>query len=282
MKRRSLAIIFLLSILSPAICKTYAWQYCKVDITSADITQDKIHVNLTPSGLSGTLKLELIGPESSHTIREVTRASGSYDETFDIPNLAVGEYTKVKATWTVGSTSSSDEYFEHIRVLGNYKHTCYNTVDECGCAGSKQWFSYTIGDCVNTNCVWSNKQGKSDWFNCITNPAYGTGSGRDESGNIYVIEWFCTGNPYSPKLRLTGCPCPYCGGSLSVGDVAINPNHSYLACGCSVLVYEHGVHTVRDHGEGLVEKQLDHYYGISGCGVCPSLGDNIMTILLLP
>ena len=49
-----------------------------VDITGADITQDRIHVDLSPSGLTGTLKLELVTPDY-HLIREVSRSSGSYN-----------------------------------------------------------------------------------------------------------------------------------------------------------------------------------------------------------
>ena len=40
-----------------------------------------------------------------------------------------------------------------------------------------------------------------------------------------------------------------------------------------------GTHTVRDTG-GLAMDQLDHYYGVSNCNDCPSIGDNIMTIKL--
>jgi len=253
----------------------------KCDVTSADVCQDKIHINLEPSGLSGTLKLELTGPGTSHTIREVTRSSDSYEETFDIPNLATGEYTKVKATWTVEGVPCIDEYDYHIKVLGEYDHTCYNTPDESGCSGSLEWFSYVIANPVNPcgpapPCDWINAQGKSVWRSEIIE----NGSGKDESGYIYSREWYCTGNDYSPKLRRTGCACGSCENDcISVGDVAINSGNVDLECGDTVCVYQHGTHTVRDTG-GLAMDQLDHYYGVSNCNACPSIGDNIMTIKL--
>jgi len=256
--------------------KTAYVNLIKADITYADVTEDKIHVNLEPSGLTGTLKLELTGLGVSHVIREVVRTSGSYDETFDIPNLTVGEYTKAKATWTVDGQASIDEHDYHIQVLGEYKHTCYNTPDESGCSGSPQWFSYTIGDCINTDCVWHEAQGKNTWLSEITE----NGSGKDANGYVYSMEWYCTGNPHSPKLRRTGCACAQCGGCLSAGDVAINSAHEELACGDEVFVYQHGKHTVNDHGGGLTTTQLDHYYGVSGCNECPSIGDSVMTIKL--
>jgi len=227
--------------------------------------------------------LELTGPGGSHTIREETRSSGSYDETFDLPNLSIGEYTKVKATWTVGGAPCIDEYDYHIKVLGAYDHTCYNTPDESGCTGSLEWFSYVIANPVNPcgpapPCNWINAQGKSGWLNAIFDPKAGTGSGKDVSKYIYSREWYCTGSDYPRRLRRTGCACGSCEyDCISVGDVAINSGNEDLECGETVCVHQHGTHTVRDTGD-LAMDQLDHYYGVSDCGYCPSIGDDIMTI----
>lgn len=246
------------------------------DVTSADVCEDNIHVDLGPPGLSGTLLLELTGPAGSHTILEETRESGSYDETFDVPNLPVGEYTQVEGTWSIEDTPCTDEYPYHIQVLGDYDHTCYNTPDEAGCAGELQWFSYTTGDCVNVDCVWTNAQGRSEWLDEVEE----NGSGMDLSGHVYSLEHFCTGNYYSPALRRTGVPCAQCGGTVSEGDVAVQPNHPYLGCSDRVCVHGHGIHTVVDTGSGVAETQLDHYTGVSACNVCNPPGDNIMTIKL--
>jgi len=248
----------------------------KCDVTSADVCEDKIHVDLEPTGLTGPLKLELTGPGGSHTIREVTRSSGSYDETFDVPNLSVGEYTQVKATWTIEERACPDQYVYHIKVLGGYNHTCYNTPDESGCSGSSEWYSYTIGSCTTTACTWTNAQGKSEWLDEIEE----NGSGKDVSGNIYSLDHYCRGNDYSPKLRKTGAPCAQCGGTVSVGDVAVAPSHPDLHCGDTICVYGHGTHTVVDNGGGVPEGELDHYTGVSACNVCTPPGNGIMTIKL--
>jgi len=246
----------------------------KCEVTSADVCEDKIHVDLGPEGLSGTLKLELTGDSGSHTIREVTRSSGGYDETFDVPNLSVGEYTQVKATWTIGESECPHEYGYHIKVLGQYNHTCYNTPYESDCSGSNEWFSYTTGDCINVTCTWTNAQGKSEWLDEIEE----NGSGKGASGSIYSLEHFCEGGTYSPKLRKSGAPCAQCGGTVSEGDVAVGRNHPDLGCNDEVCVYGHGKHKVIDEGGKVAEDQLDHYTGVSACNVCTAPGDNIMTI----
>jgi len=251
------------------------------DVTSADVCEDKIYVILWGQGATGTLKLELTGPGGSHTIREVTRSYGGYSETFDIPNLSVGEYTKVKATWTVDGFYYIDEYDYHIKVLGEYDHTCYNTPDESGCSGSLEWFSYVIANPVNPcgpapPCNWINAQAKSEWLDEVEE----NGSGRDLNGYIYSLEHYCSGNDYSPKLRRTGAPCAQCGGTVSVGDVAVKPSHPHLGCGDTVCVHGHGTHTVVDTGSGVAEAQLDHYTGVSACNVCTPPGNDIMTIKL--
>jgi len=268
-----------------------------VDITDADITQDKIHVELSPEGLTGILKLELVGfeltgGEKIHLIREAQRSSGSYNESFDIPNLSTGDYVKIKATWTVDNESSIDEYNYHIKVLGKYKHTCYNTPYEPLCPSDEiedpQWYIYVIGNGCGTiyNCEWHVAQGKYRWLDCIANLDYGTGSGKAQDGHIYIIEYYCTEvNPPSwqfiYRFRRTDALCPADGEEgLNPGDVAIMKGHPHLKLGDKVFVYQHGVHIVRDYGRNLVEKQLDHYYGISGCFDCPSLGNGIMTVKL--
>lgn len=55
-------------------------------------------------------------------------------------------------------------------------------------------------------------------------------------------------------------------------EVAIrHSGHPYLDCDDEVCVFGEGEYKVRDTGK-LDEAQLDHYYGVSGCGSCPSIG----------
>lgn len=234
-------------------------------VVDADVTQDAIAVRLEPSGVSGTLKLELLGT-TTHVIREEARASGTYQETFDIPNLAEGEYTKVRATWTVGEASAIGELDYHIKVLGDYNHTRYNVVLESDCLGSPTEFCYTAGDCINTRCQWSEDIARSEWLSEVQE----NGSGVHSILGTFSREFICTNHPADcrpPRLRGTDTPCPACqGGDLQAdGTVAINSGNPDLRCGDRVFVYQVGIRRVTDYGGGLALNQLDHFSGISGC-----------------
>lgn len=260
----------------------------KADITYANVTEDKIHINLGPSDLTGTLKLELTRPGASHTIREVTRASGSYDESFNIPNLATGEYTKVKATWTVNDQVSTDEYNYHIQVLGVYRHSRYVLSNESCYSGSSESFCYTSGDCVDTPCSWTTGgSGNSNWLSAMVI----NGSGYSSSLGYVTFEQYCQ-DRHPPPSECTGkllrdltisSGCPECVGyDLGINStVAVKSNHPYLNCGDRVFVYEVGIRTVTDKGNlPNGQYQLDHFVGLQDCGTTYTDIGNFMTIKL--
>ncbi len=235
----------------------------KVNILSADVTQDRIQIELAPSGLTGTLKIELIG-DNTHLIRNETRASGTYNETFDIPNLAEGKYTQVRATWTVDGISVPALYLfpvgDRMHVLGDYLHTRYNTPTESYCTGTNTPFNYTSGGCVNVQCNWNHGEGLSGWIDEVEE----NGSGFSNTLEFVSLEWVCPNT--GTNLRQVPNPCSKCGGTLTVGvSVARNPSNENLPCGTKVYVYGVGPVTVQDAGGGLALDQLDHYAGISGC-----------------
>ena len=120
---------------STRICHEGTCKKLDIQALRADVTQDLIVVQLGPSGLSGTLQLELIG-RVNHTIRTETRSAGTLNESFGIPNLAIGEYTGARATWTVGPASASGELNYRIQVLGRYRHSQYNTPRESRCTSA--------------------------------------------------------------------------------------------------------------------------------------------------
>ena len=257
------------------------------DVTSADVCEDKIHVDLIGPGATGTLKLELTGPGGPHTIREETRSYGGYDETFDIPNLSVGEYTKVKATWTVDGFYCVDEFDYHIKVLGVYRHSVYNLPRESCYSGSNEDFCYTAGNCTATSCSWSTDgSGNSDWLDAVEL----NGSGYSSSLGYVTTEEWCQDHGYPPPegcnghllrdLSITG-GCPECSGESLIANstVAVKPSHPDLDCGDTVCVYTVGTRTVTDKGGGLSIAQLDHFVGLSDCSTATDIG-NLMTIKL--
>ncbi len=106
----------------------------QVKITSADVTEDRIKVELSPSNLSGKLTLKLKNP-TTHTILDaVTRNSGTHTESFKIPSMPTGEYKQVEATWIPEGVVTSAVHNYRIKVLGVYSHTKYNTPVEASCS----------------------------------------------------------------------------------------------------------------------------------------------------
>jgi hypothetical protein len=257
----------------------------EVKITSADVTQDKIHIELKPDGLSGTLKLELVGPSTTHTIREVVRNSGSYDETFDIDKLKEGEYTQVRASWKINNQTASDVFDYHIKVLGKYMHTRYNTPNNESplCRGiSMVPFCYTSGDCINVNCNVVNRdgRGKGTWIKEVKQ----NGNGYISAVGYVSIEYFCPRPRRCPNFfRNVPTVCVSCRGESAIANqtVAIKESHKDLKCGDEIYVHNVGLVRVTDYSKAknFKEDQLDHYAGVSGCNEPVSIGKQ-MTIKL--
>ena len=259
----------------------------KCNVTSADITTDEIIINLIPAGLTGGFELELDDPDN-HTIREEgSRASGNHTDTFDIPNLAEGEYEKVKGKWTIKGSTSTGEYDYHIRVLGIYRHSVYNLANEACHSGATESYCYTTGDCTNSPCNWNTgASGISSFLAAVDL----NGSGYSTSLGYITTEEWCQNNGYPAPSECTGylmrdlsitggCPqCPSPDDYMIANEtVAINPSHPYLGCGDEVYVHTIGNVTVTDHGGGLIERQLDHYVGLDDCNTPVDKG-NFMTV----
>ncbi|MEW6301090.1 MAG: carboxypeptidase regulatory-like domain-containing protein, partial [Thermodesulfobacteriota bacterium] len=242
-------------------------------VVDADVTQDAIAVRLEPSGVSGTLKLELLGT-TTHVIREEARASGTYQETFDIPNLAEGEYTKVRATWTVGEASAIGELDYHIKVLGQYRQSEYNTPDERQCTGSPTLVFVLSSP---TTCFDVFEQGpllKSDFASQVNT----NGSGLSiRFGDIKALAATRCRNvtqnrPPEATIGNSFVEVPFIDGAcanipLSNTTVAACLARADLrgtfSCGDRVYIHGFGVKTVTDHCPACCnangQRQLDNY-----------------------
>ena len=278
-----------------------------IDITSADITNDRIHVDLEPANLTGTFTLSLFraadsenpqdNPAFTHQIRQEEKASGSYDESFNITGLAAGEYRQVIATWEVNELTAADEHDYRIQVLGRYDHTFYNTPDEdgqrCREVAREDPFDYTEGGCrIIHDCETTEAQGRFRWLE----ERFENGSGLDRNDQIFSGEGFCApADDVNQRyfVRLSGQTCVFCepiDNALRAGlDVAINRRNEHLRCNDRVFVHTlpntaggtaGGVFTVRDRGGGVGVTEFDHYHGISDCNIVPGNRDNLVTVKL--
>ncbi len=248
----------------------------KVEIISADVTKNQIKVKLSPSGLSGEFTLKLTGPDTHTLLNAVTRVSGTHTESFNNSSLPTGEYKKVQATWKPNGSIVSATRNYRIKVLGNYRHTRYNTPIEAQCVGSSsRQFQYNDdGDCgaINCNTVdWTLNTAKPKWVSEVAQ----NGSGVHSTAGLLSQEWICTEpSPQTGvRMRKVSAPCASCGGTLTKNkSVATSRGHPDLPCGTKVYVHGVGVVTVKDTGRGVARTQLDHYYGKTACDDAPSIG----------
>ncbi len=265
----------------------------KVEIISADVTTNQIKVKLSPSGLSGNFTLKLTDPNSHTLLNAVTRVSGTHTESFNNSSLPNGEYKKVQASWTANDATVSAVRNYHIKVLGTYSHTRYNSPIEAQCSGSStRQFQYNDdGDCAGISCgtvTWTLDTAKPLWVTEVGE----NGSGVHSQAGLLSQEWYCPepslqggGDPTGVIMRKVSQPCGSCSRRTLVAHktVAINVENMQLSCGDKVWVHglnngAKGVVTVVDSGD-LSLTQLDHYYGKTACNNAPSIG-NAKTIKL--
>jgi hypothetical protein len=249
-----------------------------VEITFADVTQDRICVVLRPTGPTGTLTLQLLTPDQ-HTIRTITRPSGICYETFDIPNPPSAEYSYLKAIWSVPTGSPTALFPYHIKALGLYWHSRYAIPDENECSGNSQTIYFTgPGNCTNIpTCNYQQSSGKSEWLTRVDI----NGTGLSSTIGYLTKERHCNQVPW-PRFRArniaSGCPAcasPYDNLALD-GTVAVNESHPDLVCGDRIFIHQIGERIITDTGNlPLGNIQVDHYSGVQGCNCQDNIGYKI-------
>lgn len=211
-----------------------------VQILSADVRQDQIKVQLSPSGLNGPLKLELTG-SSTHTISTNNRAGGSNsNESFSIPTLPQGDFTNIRATWTVNGQNRMANFAYHIKVHGLVRHSVYNTPYESQCTGTGTASVYiTTAACQFTASTLNSQfKGQLDL----------NGSGVSNNHGTLQVEAFCIGRPGAPSdgagrsYRAVTAIRTSCGAGVSDSTVASYSANSSgpISGGGNVFIYQLG------------------------------------------
>ena len=261
----------------------------KVEIISADVTQNQIKVKLSPSGLSGEFTLKLMDPDPHTLLNAVTRVSGTHTESFNNSSLPTGEYKKVQASWKPNGSIVSAVRNYRIKVLGTYLHTRYNSPIEAQCSGSStRQFQYNEGKngtCGGIPCNtvnWTLDTAKPLWVSEVGE----NGSGVHSDAGLLNQEWSCSepsppggGNPTGVRMREVSAACGSCGTLMANQSVATSREHTDLGCGDNVYVVGVGKRKVRDVGGGVSSTQLDHYIGRTPCNAAETV-DPAKTIKL--
>jgi hypothetical protein len=184
------------------------------------------------------------------------------------------DYTTIKATWTVNGTNYSATYSYHIKVLGTYQQTQYNTPAESSCSGGPQEITVWNNSCKGTDTTVI-----SGFDFRVTNPSGGTGSGHSINwGDVYE-EFSCSVG--SGDLRgfqtITGTL-----GSLNNSTVAACPTSSIYSSGTKLYIQGEGVKTVTDRCPVCCSNggaHVDNYTSDTRCSGVPSL-PNALTVQL--
>ncbi len=253
----------------------------KVEIIDTNVEDDKITFKCTPSGLSGTLKLELDGDQKVEIYNaSVTGSDTEKTESFHIEDKltdAVKDKTfkKINAVW-----SPSNKQAKHTKnlnknfvYLGKWTISNYFTPQESGYSGSV----LSKGTGALNGTVWSgvtNVAHPIAFMNAV-DPAneglglIGTTVVRFHStyGNTTATPWTLLNggaptylaNP-NPSQQTASCSPHNLIGNTD-GYAAISPK---LGCGDEVIIQDVGKKKKIDIGGGLGSTQIDVYIGEGG------------------
>lgn len=267
-----------------------------VQITGANVVEDRISVTLG-SSTSGTLTLEAVFTNGSSVyISSVTRGPGSFNESFNIPQLPYGEFSSLRATYVVNGISAQHTFAYNMFVLGQYRHSQYNSPSESACLGN-QAAAYVLQSTAACFTNYLSGSLKSDFFSQVDL------NGSGHSVNYADIKSLATtvcnnatqgrppdatgganGNSFVKVPAITGsCSIP-----MDNNVVARCAADGRLSCGDTVYIHGVGVKTVGDSCPACCNAagaaQLDNYTLTNQSCVPGSINDlgNFKTIKVIP
>jgi 3D (Asp-Asp-Asp) domain-containing protein len=265
-----------------------------VEITSVDVESDDISYKCTPSGISGTLKFELLTADNTSIVVHNASEAGTDNQEMHM-SFAIGSsfgssqenkhYGKYKATW---SPSSVDVYDDGpldpgFTYLGKWTISKYFTPDESASwsGGSLSKGTGTYNSSNPTNTRWSNLSNVSHptaFLNSVdpANEGLGLIGGsvvrfHSTYGNTQAMPWTDLNNGTSmylasPDSDQGTASCSGCSMIGSGGD-SMACAASSIACGDKVLIQDVGTRKKYDTGGGLSSTQIDVYISEGGSSV---------------
>lgn len=254
-----------------------------VAVTKLDLTSDTVTVQLSSNqSITGSLVVTWNGPSGNSDIADETVGPGTYTFNPSLSSLTTGQYSGVKATWTIDGQLESGSKTYNFNVLGKWRHSQYNTPNEASCAGTPA-SAYQVNV---TTCAYQTNNLKSDFIS----QSWENGSGISVTSyygyNVEQNAQYCINHNYLPS-DATGKSfafepklVPYCGSAYSISNNTVAWNFSStstLNCGDQVLLVGYGgspgtVKTVTDmcapdskNPSGCSNTQLDNYTTGSAC-----------------
>jgi hypothetical protein len=238
-----------------------------VQVTSADIGEDRISIRLEPAGSTGHLRVTLVGANATHVLTERDQQGGDVTANFNLASLPNQDFTSIRATWTVNNLAGSGSLNYHILVLGDYLQTCYNVPSENDFTGGVA--NAGTVHIENNQCMWSSLSFRTRFLDEVNE----NGSGIDSVGTAIQIEGFCGGAPAtSPayngrRYRRPADIRTSCNTRLQADHTVARGPGSTLTCDTPIFIDGIGRRFVEDRGGGLANDQIDNYKGV-GAAAC--------------
>jgi hypothetical protein len=228
-------------------------------------------------------------------VRECGQQRCNFKDDGYINNLATDKtYHKVEAVWAVGATVA-DTHTEKFQVLGDYRHSQYNTPDETGtdCNSGGNTTSYITTQSATTGLSQCFLNG-AQWFTVNMADSFRrrvnvNGSGISTVHGFIQRDFFCPNTPNAPPntFAYTFRQVPVIKGAcanstLSDSTVAVLPTNQDLSCGDQVYIVGVGTKMVTDYCSVCTLTQLDNYNSTDHtCTVFSDLRASAKTIKLL-
>jgi hypothetical protein len=260
---------------------------CGVKIQSVNLCGNKIVTKLTgPSSNNDLFKLQVFNsadPSTLVVILNATRTPGTYTDAFDISGLTAGvAYDTVEAVYVCGGVNNVDDFSYNFKILGNYRHSQYNTPHEsdptCQSGGTNS-VCLTDNSCNYTTGSLFGTFNSQTWLN---------GSGYSINYGLIKPEAYCPSHGFPPPSACNGIHIyrknqtltPACSGlGLNNSTVARRASNPDLTCGNKVCIVGAGsggsnlLKTVTDLCPGCTLTQLDNYTTNGACTGIPDLGN---------
>lgn len=244
-----------------------------VEVTTADVRNNSITVVTSPSDFSGRLEVAAVKQDSSLVvISDEERSGGTYNLSWE-HLLPEADYTAVVASWyPLNRQDAHASRAVRFRVLGDYRHSQYNTPSESACGGAH--VDRTIAPSA-ANCSGAFQ---ADLRYNFTTQVDINGTGRAIDEGLISISWTCSStSEYTQIDEILGPG----GRPVNGNTVAHKTNHPHLTYGDEVkLVGANAVKTVTDSCPGCSHTQLDNYNATTSACSGSGVGDlgNFKTI----
>jgi len=195
-----------------------------------------------------------------------TLGPNTYNFSFGLNSIPIGEYTTITATWTVNGANATAAFGYHFKVMGTYAQTQYNTPAESSCGGSAE--AVTIDD---SSCASFASTLLSNFVFRVSDQTTGTGSGYSNHYHVVKPEVYCTHGYSTTTFRENSTLVGALGGLLNNSTVAACSTSELAVNGTRVFIVGEGVKTVTDLCPACC-KDTTHLDNYSTSTVCSGLG----------